>query len=410
MDVFDKFFRKFAYKFDKGYPDINNEQDILLLESLIQKLGVPFSFSILTEELLIFEATDSEIKRNTKAAIEKLISQADSTLGFKTQSDVMRLGNPNKVDPDSIKKLFTDILGAEEIKVWGPRSGPNPSGKFDMYEFESELGPVRIVVSGGGNAGEKYEAEFVEQAQQLAGTPNDQLPKKLKTLYDALGIDGSKLEPGNIKSFRTGDTKRSLSLAGPENVGKIISDMDIKFGGKDHYISLKNKAGSGIYSGANVPFVYEKDGKVVYDPDKKGNSPAIDTLFDIFNIEETKLVDGINAFITQEGKPGEWEPIKIEEDKFKKLLASSLGYGYYYVKEYGDDDVKVTPLLTAEDAMNAVGKITNTEIKYPGTNTKQLTMKIETDSPTFGPSQYQVAVRNTAGKILPLSLRISKVK
>jgi len=37
-------------------------------------------------------------------------------------------------------------------------------------------------------------------------------------------------------------------------------------------------------------------------------------------------------------------------------------------------------------------------------------MKIDTDSPTFGASQYQVAVRNTQGGFLPLSLRISKVK
>ena len=44
MDVFDKFFRKFAYKFDKGYPDLNNKQDILLLESLFERLGIEFIF------------------------------------------------------------------------------------------------------------------------------------------------------------------------------------------------------------------------------------------------------------------------------------------------------------------------------------------------------------------------------
>ena len=36
--VFDKFFTKFAYKFDKGYPDMNNDQDVLLLESLISEV------------------------------------------------------------------------------------------------------------------------------------------------------------------------------------------------------------------------------------------------------------------------------------------------------------------------------------------------------------------------------------
>jgi len=38
MDVFDKFFKKFSYKFPKGYPDINDEQDVLLLESLMKEI------------------------------------------------------------------------------------------------------------------------------------------------------------------------------------------------------------------------------------------------------------------------------------------------------------------------------------------------------------------------------------
>ena len=44
MDVFDKFFQQYAYKFDKGYPDMNNEQDIALLESLLSEvIGEKFS-------------------------------------------------------------------------------------------------------------------------------------------------------------------------------------------------------------------------------------------------------------------------------------------------------------------------------------------------------------------------------
>ena len=38
MDSIDKFLKQYSYKFGKGYPDMNNEQDILLLESLISKL------------------------------------------------------------------------------------------------------------------------------------------------------------------------------------------------------------------------------------------------------------------------------------------------------------------------------------------------------------------------------------
>ena len=37
MDILEKFLHSIAYKFSKGYPDLNNEQDIFLLESLLKK-------------------------------------------------------------------------------------------------------------------------------------------------------------------------------------------------------------------------------------------------------------------------------------------------------------------------------------------------------------------------------------
>jgi len=400
MDVFDKFFRKFAYKFDKGYPDMNNTQDVFLLESLIQGLGVDFKF-----DQLIFEVSDSEVKNNTEQAIDVIIK--NTSKGFKKQSDRQRLGNPDKVSPEEFQQIVKDTFKVNDITIHGPRSGPNPSGKFDMYEFETEeFGPVRIVLSGGGNAGEKYEQDFVAKAKASAGDPNDTLPEDLKTLYAALDIDNTKLKESDIKSFRTGDTKRSLNLSGPQPIGKTISDMDIEYGGKTYYISLKNKQGSGIYSGANVPWIYEKDGKVVYDSSKFDSTSGNG----IFNIDSNKLAQGLNNYINQTGEAESWGTARIDTQKFKNLLASSLGYGYYYVKESGKGDVKVLPLLTSKDALDAVGDIKSTSIKYPDKNTKQVTIKVETDSPTFGPSQYVVAIRNTAGKILPLSLRISKIK
>ena len=101
MDALEKFLNSVAYKFDKGYPDVNNAQDISLLEELISKtLGESFSFDILKEELFIFEATDREISSNTKKAVADIIQNADSSFGFKAQSNANRLGNPNKVDPE----------------------------------------------------------------------------------------------------------------------------------------------------------------------------------------------------------------------------------------------------------------------------------------------------------------------
>ena len=38
MDTLDIFLKKYSYKFSKGYPDMNNEQDILLMESILNEL------------------------------------------------------------------------------------------------------------------------------------------------------------------------------------------------------------------------------------------------------------------------------------------------------------------------------------------------------------------------------------
>ena len=40
MDILDLFFKKYSYKFPKGYPDMNNEQDIKLLASLLEGLDI----------------------------------------------------------------------------------------------------------------------------------------------------------------------------------------------------------------------------------------------------------------------------------------------------------------------------------------------------------------------------------
>jgi hypothetical protein len=38
MDALDLFFKKFSYKFEKGYPDMDNLIDVLLLESILERI------------------------------------------------------------------------------------------------------------------------------------------------------------------------------------------------------------------------------------------------------------------------------------------------------------------------------------------------------------------------------------
>ena len=49
MNNITKYLNRISYKFPKGYPDMNNDQDVLLLESLISEaIGEKFSLEELT--------------------------------------------------------------------------------------------------------------------------------------------------------------------------------------------------------------------------------------------------------------------------------------------------------------------------------------------------------------------------
>jgi hypothetical protein len=362
------------------------------------------------KNLNLTEASDREINANTAKAIPFFLSKVDSSQGFKPQSDKKRLGDPKKHSSDEMKSYFTDIFQAQNIKVIPPGTAPNPSGKFSMYEFDTEdFGTVRIVVSGGGNEGEKYEQNFVSTAKDLAGTSNKDLPLALQSLYAALKIDNTKLTPNDISFAGGTDTKRNLNFDGPEDIGSTISDITIQYDGNPYYISLKNKSGSGLYSGKNVPFIVMQGDKVVYDASKRDSTSEMGILADMLNIDGDKIAKGLNDYIDQTGPSTSWEAHTIETEKFKNFLASSFGYGYYYVKEAKGGDVKVVPILTAQDALNAVGKLSNIYIKYPGSNTKITAVLVESDSEIFGKSKFLVTLRNTQGKLLPLSLRVSKL-
>ena len=65
MSIFDKFFQKFTYKFDKGYPDMNNDQDVLLLESLISE-AVGYKFSLNELVKLEYDVLTDESKKLPK--------------------------------------------------------------------------------------------------------------------------------------------------------------------------------------------------------------------------------------------------------------------------------------------------------------------------------------------------------
>ena len=80
MDVFDKFFQQNAYKFDKGYPDMDNDQDVLLLETLL-------------DQLILLEFEDSE---NIPDDIEQIRSTINNHPEYKDKVEAVVMNSSTR--------------------------------------------------------------------------------------------------------------------------------------------------------------------------------------------------------------------------------------------------------------------------------------------------------------------------
>ena len=396
MNIFDKFLHSVSYKFPKGYPDMSNPTDISLLKSLISE--------VLGQNVNLNEGS---VKQNTVKAIQTIIS---SRLGkqhnFKPQTDWARLGNMDKISSDQFLEIIKDTFNNPKVTILKPKEGINDSSKFNMYLFDTSEGPVKIILSGGANLGEKYESNFYDKIKSSAGTPlEDITDPDLRELYTKIGIDPENITPEQVIQTGNTDTKRPISFDGPQNKGKIISDITIL---PDTYLSIKNVSGGGFYNGGTVPFIVSKNGEVVYDSSRFNDKPTITKIFETFNINPEKVAQGLNEYVAKEGSiPNVFESTNVSNpDELKKFIASGYDYGYWYVREK-EKGLFIYDNRTEDDVYRFVGDIKNASIKYPNVATKTLTVKLTADSPVLGAVNYLIEIRDTQGKgILPLSLKI----
>jgi hypothetical protein len=140
---------------------MNNSQDVLLLESLFEKLGVEIP---LNEEV--------PNKAQTTKAVQKIVDQVGDKYNlFAMKSKPNRIGSIGKQPESVFVQAFKEVFGEDiDIKVFPPRQGSNPSGTFNMYQFDTkEFGQVNILVSRSepGGAGKSNEAVFIDTLNKL---------------------------------------------------------------------------------------------------------------------------------------------------------------------------------------------------------------------------------------------------
>ena len=236
MDIFDKFFKKFAYKFDKGYPDMNNSQDVLLLESLFEKLEVEV------------ELTEDKIpnKKETIQAVQKVIDTVGTQYDlFAMKSNQNRIGTRGKPSENVFIQAFKDTFGEDiDIKVIPPKQFPNPSNSFNMYQFVAgDLGEVNIIVSRSepGGAGKSNEAKFIDTLNKLIEEAGGTATIKITSPeYTEVSNNVTYVRDSSKAGAGKGDKSDAQFLSGQpgSDTGKIVANISLKQDGGFRWASV----------------------------------------------------------------------------------------------------------------------------------------------------------------------------
>jgi hypothetical protein len=109
MNIFEKFLNNISYKFPKGYPDINNEQDISLLENIVSEV---LGQEIVLEQFRTLSYSEiAKTGRNRAYKIAKKIEDKEEFELTNNRTAILQFAKPEyKVifqdqDLDSIRKI-----------------------------------------------------------------------------------------------------------------------------------------------------------------------------------------------------------------------------------------------------------------------------------------------------------------
>ena len=264
ISIFDKFFTKFAYKFDKGYPDMNNDQDVLLLESLISEV-IGENFKILNEstdaeegiEILKdkFEFKDEDFKKVSSSRYKVLVPRAER-FNYAQKMDALE---DFTFDPNSKGSSMGAVLykGATFLLKPSNAQGRASAGTENEDILSNELkklledGPKNVVFIG---SNKNYATKGIKDVRDVG--------------YDVAGgkkadivLIGDKDYPISIKKDNAGFWESSDTRY--KNIVNKLSEK-IKngdFAPKLTFQPFKDKLGN-VKEGINIMYNEETDRKV----------------------------------------------------------------------------------------------------------------------------------------------------
>lgn len=389
MDVIERAILEWSYRTKKGYPDLDNKEDLKIFESI-------FGFN-LDEAYTEFPTSADQISNPKVAELFKIVKAFP---GLKIEDPIAI--DPNKKNHPKItralktnndfishleKGLGIEIEDANEVIKW--------NGLYIEFGEGSRGG------RGSNSKGLSFEAEIAADLNNFkAGNEqytHEGLVKEMIKEFD--------LNPTNFKVIEEGGENKRRPLVftdkGPivghsgENIADTLTDLTIDKSGTKIYISLKFGGTLTFFNAGVAATVFPKsdfaDGKI--------ETPNGVALLDTFGIDNELFCRVFNEY-KEDGTGTNFSEYhkatnEFDKDKLFNLVESGIGTGYYMLK-----GGRKTEFFFVGDEYNKAASqpTTGIEIQYGGKSGKGKRIDIVFESEKY---RFKINIRNKQGKLYP---------
>jgi hypothetical protein len=398
MNPFDIFFKKYAYKFPKGYPDMNNEQDVLLLENILEDLiGEAFS---------IFPTTEDEISNEKIKELFRIIKKYpnlsinDPIVLDPKSPNIVKISRSLQRDSKFLEYLNNELdieLDPIEGSKWngvsikwgeGSRGGRGINSKGIGFENEliSDLELLREYGISDSNKDQfKYPNLIIEISKELGLKEGnfEVIPEAHKNQSRPLGFKSG----GPIVEFSAGSAAATLT------------DITIDKGNAKYYLSAKfGNTLTFFNSGITkiLPASEIKSGKIT--------NPDGISLLDTFGIDNETFCKVFNEYGDTTFTNTDIASTKYSISKMKNLIKSGIGEGYYMVKAGG----KSTQFEYIDSGYtNAASDTSAPIVYYGGMGGTGKRVDVIFESSTY---KFKVNIRSKSGDLYPTHIMCDYVK
>ena len=218
MNIFDKFLHNVSYKFPKGYPDMSNPTDILLLESLInEKLGEKINITdILTEGNSSYDA---------------LIQSALKTKDIPKCKTPLSIGESFNLSGDD-EKIWAILYPVKPLKADGTPTAGSGNGEVATYwAYQHNIKSIDVIDGRGGENPDliidgigvevkAYDTKTITLGK--FGTDKETI-SLLNKVFGTLSLFNEKATQANTGNFKPQDL-----LSGFKIIFEIYSNDDLR--------------------------------------------------------------------------------------------------------------------------------------------------------------------------------------